>query len=343
MEIISFMNIVYIFDEQFSTPAYISILSLLINNTELDEIDFFIFDDGINDSSRKDLFELVKKYNRNIKFITPIRIIQMLKKMDVIPWRGRYSAYVKFFLQDYLPKEINRVIFLDADTIIDDSLRELNDMSLNGHPCAMALEAVHNKYKEYSGIGDNELYNTGVIVFDMDEWRKNKVEEKFLKHLKDICCHYMFPEEDPISVVLCKNVQRLSPDYNYITMFYYYATEKYFQRYQWNDAGNKFYSLEELVLSQKSVKIYHCTDTFTNRPWDKNNIHPYTIKFDYYYEQSKLSDNEKKVYNDGIIRKVEFFLRKHLPAFASNYLYYMAAKIYYTAKAKRHYKLLREK
>ena len=332
------MNICYVFDESFSSPACVSIFSLLANNQDIDEINFYIFDDGIEKQTKARLSEMIKKYNRMVRFIEVTNIVEKLKNMQVNPWRGRYSAYIKLMLVDFLPQNLQRIIVLDADTIIDGSIKELNEMNLNNHPCAMALEGVHNKYKKYTGLGENELYNAGVIVIDIEKWQEQRVEERLLFHLKEIYAAYMLPEEDPISIVLQKDVERLNPKFNYITIFYYYTTKRYFKRFQWDTLKGCFYTLKELSIAKNDIRIYHCTDTFTNRPWNQNNIHPYTQKYDFYLKQTYLKNEKKKKLKMCFPQKAEYLLRKYLPVPCSKFMYYLAARIYYTSNARVFYK-----
>ncbi|MBD5134539.1 MAG: hypothetical protein HDT39_01040 [Lachnospiraceae bacterium] len=332
------MNIGYIFDENYIICGAVSIFSLMYNNKEVDEINIYIFDGGISDKSKNQLFQMVHEYRRTVKFIDINNIIQMLKEMDVEPWNGSYTAYVKLMLSNFLPKDINRFIVIDADTVIDGSIEELDKMSLKGHPCAMGLEGIYSRYKKYAGIGNNEHFNTGVIVYDLSVWREKRVEEKLIYHLKNIFGRYMLPEEDPISIILRNDVERLNPKYNYLAQFEIFGTEKYFKRFGWKDAGDKFYSLQDLRNVCDDVVIYHFIDTFTNRPWDENNCHPFSKKYDFYFNKISSVTLKKKKKKMSFSKTIEYYLRLKLPQKLSVYLYYFAAKSVYGIKAKIYYK-----
>lgn len=332
------MNIGYVFDDNFACCAAVSIVSLMINNTHVEDLHFFIFEDNISKNTRENIINLIKKYNRKVDFYNIQPIINQLERLHVEPWRGKYSAYIKLLISQLLPPEINRFILIDADTIINGDLTELATMELHNHPCAMAFEGIHADYRKYSGIGNFSLYNTGVIVYDLFSWRATKVEERFLYHLKNINAHYMLPEEDPISIILKNDVEYLHPKYNFITQFYLYGTPKYFKRFKWDTMNRYFYSLDEIQDSQKDVRIYHCIDTFTNRPWNQNNIHPYSNIFDIYLDQTPWKNHQKNKVEMSFVPKIEYTLRKKLPHRLSIYFYYLSAKIYYTIGAKRFYK-----
>lgn len=332
------MDIGYVFDEAFVQCASVSIVSLLENNKNIETINFWIFDDGISEESKKVLHELISKYQKNVYYISTTAVKNKLETMDLQLWRNKYSAYLKIMvaslLQDY---ELEKIIMLDADTIVVGKIDELWSTSLDGKICGMALEGIHGKYHFYTGLDDNELYNTGVILFDLNRWKYEGIEEKFLLYLKTVSAHYMLPEEDPLSIILAGKVKTLNLKYNFITQFYIYNSLEYYRRFAWDRLYPHFYSLEEIQAAKEDVRIYHCIDTFTNRPWHANNCHPYTEIYDYYLYLTNWSDISKKIHKMDIKSRVEYFLRKYLPEKISRYLYYLSAKILYTVGARRFY------
>ena len=331
------MNIGYVFDENYVCCAAVSIYSLLNNNTTVNPLHFWIFDDGISVKSKNELTKLVNSMNADITFIDVSSLIDKLKHLELQPWRGRYSVYIKLLIGQLLPVELKRITIIDADTIINGSVLELDTMDISPYPCAMALEGIHGEYHKYIHLENSELYNTGVIVYDLQEWRSQNIETQFINHLKNVRSNYMLPEEDPISLVLKKNVYRLAPNFNFITQFYLYNTEKYYKRFGWDKLSAAFYSYNELLDAQNDIRIYHCIDTFTNRPWNKNNFHPYSMLYDHYYNELNYCKIEKKILLMGKIDTLKFLLRKYLPVKLSNYMYYIVARYYYTFKAKKFY------
>lgn len=331
------LNIGYVFDENFAVCAAVSMVSLLVNNAN-QPVNFYIFDDGIIQDTKKRLEEMCQRYNASVFFIDVNQITSRLKKMGVEPWRGRYSVYVRLAVGSFLPESMERIILIDADTIVAGSITDLYSIDLHGHPCAMALEGIHGRYNEICGIGQGELYNGGVLMIDLPKWREKAVEERLFNHLTTVRSNYMLTDEDLISIVLKGDVERLSPKFNYITQFYYYGTSAYFRRFHWDRLGENFYTLEELQKAKEDVRIYHCIDTFTSRPWYAGNIHPYNSMYDQYLALTPWNNSSKKPLELKGIAKLEFLLRKNLPGFLSDYMYYVAATLFYTIKAKKYYK-----
>lgn len=333
------MNIAYVFDDNYAECASVSIISLLENNKNAGKINLYIFGDNLSKENKIRLDIMCAKYEVTITYIDVQPITEKLHNMHIRTWRSRYSAYIKLMLSEFLPEKEERLIVIDADTVVIGSIIELSIMSLNGHPCAMALEGITGKYRKIIGLGVDELYNTGVIVYDLKVWKEKNVENRILKHLEVVYSEYLLPEEDPISLVLRGDVERLPAKYNYIAQYCFYSTTRYFRRFYWSQLKDKFYSLEEVQEAGDNAIILHCIDTFTSRPWYCENINPFSTIYDSYRKMTPWKDIAKRKEELNVRSKIEYLLRKYLPKKISNYLYFVAADITYSIMAKRHYKM----
>ena len=79
-----------------------------------------------------------------------------------------YMAMMRALYADLIPED--RVISLDVDTIICDSLEPIWNMDLTGMWMAAAVEHL----AQYKPFGPNQsYYNVGVAVFNLEEMRKD--------------------------------------------------------------------------------------------------------------------------------------------------------------------------
>ena len=69
------MNVVYSSSDSFAPIAGVSIMSLLHNNTDADEINIYMIDNNISDENKKRFENMVDKFGRNIVFILHFFII----------------------------------------------------------------------------------------------------------------------------------------------------------------------------------------------------------------------------------------------------------------------------
>lgn len=89
---------------------------------------------------------------------------------------GGYINHLKICYSSMLP--VNKVIHLDIDTIITDSLEGLWKTDISGKWFA----AVPESQKWYKPFGD-KYYNMGVALFNLTQLRKDKVQDEMIEYL----------------------------------------------------------------------------------------------------------------------------------------------------------------
>lgn len=89
---------------------------------------------------------------------------------------GGYINHLKIWYSKFLP--VNKVIHLDIDTIICDKLDGLWKTDVSGKWFA----AVPESQKWYNPFGD-KYYNTGVVLFNLAQIRKDKPQQDMTDYL----------------------------------------------------------------------------------------------------------------------------------------------------------------
>lgn len=333
------MNIVYVFNENYVKYAGISICSLLENNqTKAKEISFYLFHDNISKENKCMLEKMITKYGSDVYWYNIINITKELEAKNVTKWRGSYTPYVKILCCNQIKENIDRLLIIDADTLVVGAIDELQNMELKGNPCAMAFEGITGHYKKYIALENGQNFNAGVLLIDVKEWRQQKVEERFLNHLKTTCSQYIHPEQDAISIVLQNQVTILPVKYNYISQHVFYTSPFYYLLFRRKSKNNEFYFIEEVLDSRNDLRIIHYIDTFTGRPWHLNNINPFNEIYDFYAKKTPWGNNKIPLPSDSITEKIEYKLRNILPSKVSDFFYFICHHIFYTSVTRKYYK-----
>ncbi len=115
-------------------------------------------------------------------------------------------TFVRLWIAEYLPE--SRIIWLDVDTIIDGPLDELWNLDMGNKVVAGAFDAC----PDFSGIGG--LYiNAGVLVIDLDKWRKYGFTKKVQDLLKEKV--FRLADQDAINVACKGYIKYLDLKWNY--------------------------------------------------------------------------------------------------------------------------------
>lgn len=273
------MNIVYSSSDLYSELAAASIVSVFENSRDADEINVFVIDIGISSANKRSLEKLAEKYGRKLYFLENLRAEDIAKtKIKVGRWH--ISTFSRLFLLHVLPEDIKKVIYIDCDMIIRHSLVPLWNMDMEGTWCMSADDCRGKMYRKDIGINPESIYtNNGLMVIDLDAWRRYNVEELFIAFINRYHGDVTYVDQGVLNGVLqpLKKVKLLPISYNAQTVCYDLG-------YDGIQACRKpvwAYSKEEFERDIADPVVVHFTTCFMSgtRPWFKNDNHPYRDEF----------------------------------------------------------------
>ena len=325
------IDILYQFNEKYAPYAGTSITSLFENNKHFQEIRVFILGEELSQDSTQRLRVTGERYGRQIIFVDTAALIEKMQALHMPTYRGSYAANIRLFLPELLDSSINRLLYLDADTIVDGGLDELVDIAMMDCPAAMVRDSLARTHKLRLGIPKEEPYfNSGVILFDMKLWREEKCSEKIAAHIKNVRAHYPSPDQDLLNVVCRGRIMSLPPRYNFQPIHLAFSVKSYFRCF----GQNGYYSAEEIRQDLKKPVIYHFFRFVGEFPWNRDNLHPDNDIFDKYLAKSAFNDYVKTVSEAGAVLRIEKLLYRLLPGGVFIYLF-RAAYEWFIYKANR--------
>ena len=302
------LNVLYATDSSYSQHAAASIYSLIKNNKEFEKINIYIIDDEISDEC-KDKFNLLIKDFKNTEIIF-YPFCELKKNIPANDKTGfAQVGYARLFLSKVCSKE--RILYIDCDTIINSSLKELWECDLEGNvlggvqdnPALFALTKV--------GMTKHHRYiNSGVLLIDLVKWNEFKVEEKLLKMIEEHNGFVVHHDQGVINGVLKDNIKILPPKFNTMSQFFDTNAKQIKKLYD----IETYYTQEELDEATKNPVIIHYITKFYNRPWFKSCTHP--LK-NLYIENLEKTPFEVKLFDGKLPLKVKLrkFIFKNLPFF----------------------------
>jgi len=269
------INVAYTIDKNYSLFAMISIFSVLENNYLNNKYNFFIVENDIPQKRLDEMKNFVNKRGQNIYFIH-INSDDICKGENIyLSLHNRISkiGMARILLPDLLPKNIHRVIYIDADTLVSDDLSKLYNVDLKNNIFGMVKD-IH----PFLEGKVNQYYNSGLIVMDLDKSRKEKISDKlfnfyYKNHLKFSPdskgkIKYWLADQDLINLVLKNNIEKL-PN-------------------KWNNQ-----ILADYIMMPQTNGIYHYIGDI--KPWHfpKSNVQSYKL---YYYYWNKSPFKKYKYY-----------------------------------------------
>ena len=283
------MNIVLASDDNYVPLLTISIVSFLENNqNDFEEINVFILNDGITNQNIEKINNRLNKYDCNVSFIKTKNIENLSSKIVSLERDNiaSFTTYSRLFIASLLPDDIDKIIYLDCDILIVDSVKQLWDEDISDYYCAGVLDCCNTTVQEMLGISEEDNYiNAGALYINLKKWREDNVEEKFIEFIMNNQNRYYQHDQGIINDTFKNKIKIISPKYN-LQGYFQYMPYKISKKFSGIDY--EYYS-KGIVddARQNPVFLHFCGANFF-RPW-QNEKHPFV---NVYKKYAKLADCE---------------------------------------------------
>lgn len=298
------MDIVYCLDDNFVMPCGVLLLSVCENN-KAEDIVFHIITEGLRADNRVKLEAIVKQYGRKICFYNIDT--SLLKSASESPGLQKpnwtLSVYYRLLLGSVLPENIDKVLYLDCDTIVCDSLSELWSTNLENYAIGAVYDYSGDDIRIYNRLDyDSSLgyFNAGVLLINLRYWRTNKIESLLLEYMNRNVAILKYNDQDVLNYVLREQKRGLPMKYNLMKRFFWQTHHLYLNKSRWSDMFNAI---------QAPVIIHYTPD---EKPWHKDS----TFHLDYiwrgYYRLSPWKNEPltyKASYKQRLKMKLRYILR----------------------------------
>lgn len=225
MKIQTPITIVAVSDDHYSILLASMLKSIELNHHTGEKIEVYVIEDGVTEQNKKKVIDslnpeiIVQIHWVNIQTVIP-EDIQLPLDNSTYP----LNVYAKLFIPYIIPEEVKRAIFLDVDMILQKDISELWNIDLKDNTIA----AVQDHYikvidawdgiKNYTELGftkGEKYFNAGLIIFDTEKWRINKLEKQIIACVNDNMEFANFPEQYGLNIVFYKSWLELNPLWNF--------------------------------------------------------------------------------------------------------------------------------
>lgn len=270
------MNIMYSCNNGYVMQTIVSMVSLFENNQNT-SIVIYLIEDQIEHKNIQDIIRIVEQYGNKI-IVLPIEEL-IPKDLIGTNYRHPHTIYAKLFLQNI--EGINRLLYLDSDTIIYSSLEELYNIELEEEEVVAGVSMPYSRrLKEKMGIIGYPFICDGIVMIDVDKWKKNRYQERCVDYINEHAGNPPMLSEGTINYICKGHIKIVSPKYNlmpHILFFKAQEIEKVFK-------ADNYYTAKEIEYAKKNPVIIHFLEELYERPWNKGCWHPKKSEFKRYYE-----------------------------------------------------------
>ena len=141
-------------------------------------------------------------------------------------------TFLRLIIPNILPAEIERVLYLDTDTLIANSILPLFSLDMRGKAVGAVTQNSPSAKKNIKRLNYDEnkgYFNAGVLLIDLKQWRKNNVMKQSIGYCVKNIEHLSLFDQDALNVIFQDNKCELPLCYNIIpdnlNSDYYYTPE----------------------------------------------------------------------------------------------------------------------
>mgnify|MGYP004455332123 CR=1 FL=1 len=267
--------IFFAIDDGYVPFLAVALESLIENSSKQYYYSIKVLYTNISEENKKKINKY-KRENVNIEFVDLNYYIEKVK--DKLYTRDYYTntTYFRLFIANLYP-QYNKAIYLDSDIVVLGDIAELYNQDIGDNLVAAAPDDVIQTIKvfqEYAekvvGVADYRNYfNAGILLMNLDEFRKFDFQDKFLYLLETI--KFTVAQDQDYLNRLCKGKVKII-----------------------DKAWDKM-PIANDDFDDKDLKIIHYN--LADKPWHYDNIRykdyfwKYAKKTEYYNEICKIKEN----------------------------------------------------
>lgn len=282
-------NFIYVSNDGYARHLGASMYSLLEHNKDLDSISVYLLSVGMSRENQEKLEEIASGFRRGFHVI---EMGDLKERFSFeIDTRGfDISAMGRLFAAEVLPEPVKRAVYLDCDTIVLGSLRELVSMDLQGNLLGMVMEpTVYEEMKTSIGLKkDDGYFNSGVLLMDLEAFRKENTTRTLLDFYRKCGGSLFACDQDTINGALKGRILSLPPKYNFFTNYRYFSYETLLSFCSAYAAVGK----EGLEEAKKRPLILHYMGD--ERPWIAGNRNHYRKYYESYLRRTPWAGTPKE-------------------------------------------------
>ncbi len=283
------MNIIYASNDSYARHLAVSMCSLFDRNQQCPSINVYVLSAGISENSGDKLRRIGDQYGRKLEIL---ELGDLKDRFDYTVDTGGYDISImsRLFMGEMLPRDVDRALYLDCDTVIAQPLDRLWNTDLQGKLVGAVMEpTIYEAVKESIGLGHGDpYYNSGVLLVDLKQWREEGVQQKLLDYWKEKGGKLFASDQDVINGALKDRIKPLPPKYNFFTNYRYFSYGDLIRRCPSYGAVTE----EMFVTAKKHPAIIHYAGD--ERPWVRGNLNHYRRAYDIYLAKTPWAGTPKE-------------------------------------------------
>lgn len=196
------MNLLITLDENYLLPCKVMLRSFFASNPVEREVTVYLLHSSV---PLEKLAELAQYCGRWGAKLVPLTVNAALFENAPVNKRYPKEMYYRLLSPLLLPRETERVLYLDPDILVINSLKPLWETDLRGNVFAAAshtgLTEMTNELNNARLNTEHAYFNTGVLLMDLKAAREQVRAEEVFQCVSDHEKELILPDQDVFNIL----------------------------------------------------------------------------------------------------------------------------------------------
>lgn len=195
------MNLLFAIDDNVSQQLLTCLYSI-VENTPNEHFSIYV----IQKDTLKETDKIQKFCQKLDVDYHPIKVDPKIFAEAPITDRYPETIYYRLLAHEYLPKDVHRILYLDVDILVINSLKKLYQSEMGDKMYAAASHSAltNNMTEQFNKLrlGNYEAesyYNSGVLLMNLDAIRKKVKAVDIFQYIKDNKLALFLPDQDVLN------------------------------------------------------------------------------------------------------------------------------------------------
>ncbi|MBQ4122060.1 MAG: glycosyltransferase family 8 protein [Clostridia bacterium] len=211
--------IVFSTDDHYVPFLDVAIRSLIANASTVYEYRIIVLNTGLNEDNIRKVMQS-EKPGFKIDFVDISKQVEDIKSRFKDVYHFSVVTYYRLFIASLFP-QYDKVIYLDCDLVVLGDISELYYTELGDNILGAAPEQYVQNTKEFRlyaekalGVDPDGYVNAGVLLINLKEFRKNNIEEKFIKLISEYDFDLLDPDQAYLNYLCLGKIHILPNGWN---------------------------------------------------------------------------------------------------------------------------------
>ncbi|QOX65806.1 glycosyltransferase family 8 protein [Anoxybacterium hadale] len=268
------INILVTLDSNYLKPLRVMLKSMFLNNAD-EVFQIYVLHTSLKEEEITELESFVSAHH---SCLVVIRVSDDWFQDAPVLFHYTREMYFRLLAHQLLPQDLDRILYLDPDILVLNSVRKLYNTNMEGFLYAAAF---HDKIsvREINRVRllpyeIESYYNSGVLLMNLAQLRKEADEREIFRFVEENRAKLVMPDQDILNALYAKQIKSLDElYYNYDARYYIY--------YKLTTNGS--FDMDRVI--NETVFLHFCGK---KKPWSKKYSGVFHALYKHYERQMLL-------------------------------------------------------